>query len=84
MNDIVFYGIWAVVSIIIFVYYVKRKRSFVSSVVGMGTGMIALLIMHFFGSTIGYSPQLNLFNTMTALVLGVPGVIMMTVVNIFL
>ncbi|GHU54377.1 hypothetical protein FACS1894132_08920 [Clostridia bacterium] len=81
MNDIVFYGIWVIVGLIMLVYYAKRKRTLTSSIVGMGSGMVALLLLHYFGESINFTPELSLFNTMTALILGVPGVIMMIVVN---
>jgi hypothetical protein len=50
----------------------------------MGSGMAALLVLHYFGESINFAPELSLFNTMTALILGVPGVIMMLTINLFL
>lgn len=84
MSDILFYGIWILAGLIMLIYYTKRKNTFLSSVIGMGTGLLALLALHYFGSGIGYVPALSLFNTATALILGVPGVIMMLVINVFL
>jgi hypothetical protein len=84
MSDIVFYGIWVIVGIIMLVYYTKRKRTLMSSIIGMGSGMAALLILHYFGSGINFTPELSMFNTMTALILGVPGVVLMLVINLFL
>jgi hypothetical protein len=81
MTDIVFWGIWAVAGIAMLIYYTKRKHTFVSSICGMGLGMIGLVILHYFGDVVGYAPELSMFNTMTALILGVPGVILMLVVN---
>ncbi|MDR0918940.1 MAG: pro-sigmaK processing inhibitor BofA family protein [Oscillospiraceae bacterium] len=81
MNDFIFYGIWAVIGLIMLLYYAKRKKTFISSVLGMGSGMAALLVLHYFGESINFAPELSMFNTLTALILGVPGVIMMIIVN---
>lgn len=79
-----FYGIWVLSGLLMLIYYTRRKNTFLSSIIGMGTGLMALLALHYFGGSIGYAPSLSLFNTATALILGVPGVLMMLFVNIFL
>ncbi len=83
MDEIMFWAVWALVGIIMLVFYAKRKHSLKSTFFGMVTGVSALLLLHYFGGGLGYQPNLNLFNTMTALVLGVPGVIMMLIINKF-
>ncbi|NLK70732.1 MAG: hypothetical protein GX286_04755 [Clostridiales bacterium] len=84
MDNLIFWAAWALAGIIMLVFYAKRKKSLKSTLFGMLTGVSALLLLHYFGGGLGYQPSLNLFNTMTALVLGVPGVIMMLIINIFL
>lgn len=83
MNDIVFWAIWILVGILMLIFYAKRKKSLKSTLFGMVTGVSSLLLLHYFGEGLGYQPSLNLFNTMTALILGVPGVIMMLIINKF-
>lgn len=77
MNELIFKGIWAVLGIIMLRFYAKRKHTIISAAAGMISGSAALILLHFFGSSIGFAPQLNLFNTMVSLILGIPGVIMM-------
>lgn len=84
MNDIIFKGIWILTGIIMLRYYAKRKHTIKSAFFGMLSGGTALILMHYFGSHVGFSPSLNLFNTMVSLVLGIPGVILITAVNMFL
>lgn len=47
-------------------------------------GVAALFLLHYFGHWIGFSPEISLFNFMQAVVLGVPGVVLMTVVHFLL
>lgn len=84
MNDVIFKAIWVLLGIIMLRYYAKRKHTVKSAFFGMLSGGTVLVIMHYFGSHIGFSPPLNLFNTMISLVLGVPGVILISAVNLFL
>ncbi len=84
MNDIIFKGMWILAGIIMLRYYAKRKHTIKSVFFGMLSGGMVLMLMHYFGSHIGFSPPLNLFNTMISLVLGIPGVILITAVNMFL
>lgn len=84
MNDIIFKGIWILAGIIMLRYYAKRKHTIKSVFFGMLSGGTVLVLMHYFGNHIGFTPPLNLFNTMVSLVLGIPGVILITAVNMFL
>lgn len=84
MNDVIFKGIWVLLGIIMLRYYAKRKNTVKSAFFGMISGGIVLMLMHYYGNYIGFSPPLNLFNTMVSLVLGVPGVILIAAVNLFL
>lgn len=83
MNDFLFWAVWAAAGIVMIAFYAKRKHTVKSALSGMLSGAAALLLLHYFGDNIGYQPSLNLFNTMTALVLGVPGVIIMFIINRF-
>ena len=84
MNDVIFKGIWVLLGIIMLRYYAKRKHTVKSAFFGMLSGGTVLVIMHYFGSHIVFTPPLNLFNTMISLVLGVPGVILISAVNLLL
>lgn len=84
MNELLFKGIWVFVGLAILVYYGKRKHTVRSAVAGMLSGGISLLLLHYFGGSIGYAPPVNLFNTAVALILGIPGTAAIMAANLFL
>ncbi len=81
MQDVIFWGIWAVLGVLMLLYYLRRKRRFLSMLVGAGSGILALFVLHYGGSWIGFAPALNLLHLLQAAILGVPGVILMAVLH---
>ena len=71
MQEVIFWGIWAVLGLIMLLYYLRRKRR----------GLLALLVVHYGGSLVGISPVLNPLHLVQSAVLGVPGVILMVVLH---
>jgi hypothetical protein len=80
MQEVIFWGIWAVLGLIMLLYYLRRKRRVLSLLVGAGSGLLALLV-HYGGSLVGISPVLNPLHLVQSAVLGVPGVILMVVLH---
>lgn len=70
----IFWLIWIVCFLIMLFYYGKRKHPLLSAVFSMLCGVTALIVCHFFGHSIGFTPQINFFNTMLSLTLGVPSI----------
>ena len=83
-TDIIFASIWCVLGAIMLFYYSKRKHPVLYAMFGMASGGGALLLLHYYGDKIGIVPQLNIFNTMVSLVLGIPGVTMLALTEKFL
>lgn len=81
MNEIIFKGIWAVIILIMLIYYGKRKHTVKSAFMGMFSGGTVLLLLHYFGGEFGFSPPVNLFNTIVSVVLGIPGTALIMAVN---
>ena len=81
MQEVIFWGIWAVLGLIMLLYYLRRKRRVLSLLVGAGRGLLALLVVHYGGSLVGISPVLNPLHLVQSAVLGVPGVILMVVLH---
>ena len=81
MYNAVFWSIWAIIGIIMLIFYGRTKRPVKNAVVGMSLGGIGLVGVHFLGGYIGITLALNLFNTTISLLLGVPGVILLVVGN---
>ena len=81
MQEVIFWGIWAVLGVIMLLYYLRRKRRVLSLLVGAVSGLLALLVVHYGGSLVGISPVLNPLHLVQSAVLGVPGVILMVVLH---
>lgn len=81
MQEVIFWGIWAVLGLIMLLYYLRRKRRVLSLLVGAGSGLLSLLVVHYGGSLVGISPALNPLHLVQSAVLGVPGVILMVVLH---
>lgn len=59
----------------------EMQRRVLSLLVGAGSGLLALLVVHYGGSLVGISPVLNPLHLVQSAVLGVPGVILMVVLH---
>lgn len=77
-----FYVVCGVTAVIMFIYYIRRKRRLVSAFFGVFSGFAALLLVNRFGGYIGAELPLNLFNLCGSMVLGIPFVALMIIVNI--
>ncbi len=84
METLIFWGIWGLLGLVMFLYYVRRQHPIRSVLVGSGGGCLALLLVHYGGTFFGYVPALNLLHWLHAVILGVPGVIFMTVLHFVL
>ena len=81
MQEVIFWGIWAVLGLIMLLYYLRRKRRVLSLLVGAGSGLLALLGGHYGASLVGISPVRNPLHLVQSAVLAVPGVILMVVLH---
>jgi len=72
----IFWCVWIVCFIIMIIYYSKREKPILSAVSSMICGVCVLIACHFFGHSIGFTPQINPFNTMLSLTLGIPSIIL--------
>lgn len=77
-----FYVVCAVMAVIMFIYYIRRKKRIISAFFGVFSGFAALLLVNRFGGCIGAELPLNLFNLCGSMVLGIPFVAFMIIVNI--
>lgn len=77
-----FYVVCGVTAVIMFIYYIRRKRRLLSAFFGVFSGFAALLLVNRFGGYIGAELPLNLFNLCGSMVLGIPFVALMIIVNI--
>lgn len=77
-----FYVLCGVTMVIMFIYYIRRKRRLSSAFFGVFSGFVTLLLVNRFGGCIGAELPLNLFNLCGSMVLGIPFVALMIIVNI--
>lgn len=81
MEQVIFWMIWGILGGVMLVYYLRRKHTIRSLLAGSLSGFLALLLVHYGGVLIGYTPALNALHFVQSLVLGVPGVILMVVLH---
>ncbi|MCC8069776.1 MAG: pro-sigmaK processing inhibitor BofA family protein, partial [Ruminococcus sp.] len=72
----IFWLIWIVCFFIMLLYYGKRKHPILSAMLSMFCGVTTLIVCHLFGHSIGFTPQINFFNTMLSLTLGIPSIVL--------
>lgn len=83
-SDIIFTLIWCMAGVIMLVYYSRRKHPVLSALFGMITGGGSLMLINFYGEKIGIFTEMNFFNTMISLIMGIPGTIMIILTEQFL
>ncbi len=84
MEGFSFYALWAAVGVFMFIYYLRRAHTVRSILWGTLTGLVGLIMLHYFGGIISFSPELNLFNIAQAGILGIPGVVLMVIMHFVL
>ncbi|MBQ6039377.1 MAG: pro-sigmaK processing inhibitor BofA family protein [Oscillospiraceae bacterium] len=58
-------------------YARPRKHRLAAVLCGTGSGIAALLLLHRYGGTLGFEPALNILNLGVSAVAGVPGVLLL-------
>lgn len=84
LAELIFYGTAAVSAIVMLIYYMKSGKPVKNALLGMLSGTAALAAVHFFGGNIGLALPLNGLTAFAALVFGVPGVVVMCVIELLL
>ncbi len=79
MTDIIIRCALALSAVIMAIYYVKGGTPIRSAFKGMISGALALAAAAFFGGYIGAEISVNAFSAAAAIILGVPGVLIMLV-----
>lgn len=84
MEEFSFYVVWAALAGFMLVYYLRRQHRVRSMLWGTLTGLAGLILLHYSGRFTGFSPEFSLFNIMQSCLLGIPGVILMSVCHFVL
>lgn len=84
IGKLIFYAICIISAVIMLIYYLRSERPAHSAVLGMGSGAVFLLLLHFFGDYVGFSVPLNFFTGFVSLILGIPGVMILALLIRFI
>ncbi len=79
----IFYIILIAVFIIMAVHYLRAKNPAKTGLKGMISGVLSLFAVHFWGGYAGIYLPLNLFTSVISIVLGMPAVIIMSLIEKF-
>lgn len=78
----ILYIMFGVAIFVMLIYYIRRRRKFISAFFGVISGLAALFLLNKFGGGLGIDLPLNLFNICGSAVLGIPFVALLIIVNI--
>lgn len=78
----ILYIMYGVAILVMLIYYIRRRRKFLSAFFGVISGLAALFLLNKFGGMIGVEMPLNVFNLCGSAVLGIPFVALLIIVNI--
>lgn len=84
MKENCFIAIWFFFGVIMLRFYAKRNRTVFSAFVGMMSGGVSLVALHYLGAYLETTIPVNLFNTAVAIILGIPGTAVIAAVNLLL
>lgn len=70
--------------LVLLLFYIRQKKRIRTFLTGAVTGLSALTLLHFFGGYIGYTPTMCLFNITVSVILGIPGVALLYIAEMFL
>ncbi|MBR3970725.1 MAG: pro-sigmaK processing inhibitor BofA family protein, partial [Ruminococcus sp.] len=61
-TDNILYIMYGLAVLVMFIYYIRRRRKFLSAFFGVFSGLAALFLLNKFGGMIGVEMPLNVFN----------------------
>ena len=65
--------LWVFAGLCAVLFYLRRKNRVRTFLLGMFTGVTALMLFHFYGERLGFAPALSGTNLLIASVFGIPG-----------
>lgn len=65
--------LWGTGILILFLFYIRRQQPIRTFLLGSVTGLTVLFLLHFYGESIGFAPELCTTNLLTSSLLGIPG-----------
>lgn len=84
MEENCYWLLWGGAALCLAVFYIFRRKRVKTFLLGGSSGLAALLLLHFFGGTIGFAPTLCLTNLVISVLFGIPGVALLTISELLL
>lgn len=78
------FGLYAGAALLLLFFYIRRKKRIRTFLLGGTSGLASLILLHFYGGAIGFAPTLCWFNLAVSVLLGIPGVVMLYLAELFL
>ncbi len=75
--------LWGMAILILIIFYIRHTKKIRAFLLGSSTGLTALFLMHFYGEAIGFAPTLCLTNLLTCSILGIPGMILIILAQVY-
>ncbi len=70
-------------AVLLLIFYIRQKRRIRTFLLGGASGVSVLVLLHFFGNFIGFAPTLCLYNIVFSAILGIPGVALLYLGELF-
>ncbi|MBE6850611.1 MAG: hypothetical protein E7504_02570 [Ruminococcus sp.] len=72
------------VGLLLIIFYIRQRKRIRTFLLGSISGLSALILLHFYGGFIGFTPPLSVFNLVFSAILGIPGVVLLFLSELFL
>ncbi len=76
--------LYAGAAIALLVFYLRCRRRIRTFLLGSTSGLASLILLHCYGGAVGFAPTLCWFNLAVSVFLGVPGVVLLYIAELFL
>lgn len=75
--------LWGLGILCAVLFYMRHRKRIRAFLLGAVTGLTALVLLHFYGSAIGFTPTLCMTNLLLSGIFGVPGVALIAMGQLF-
>lgn len=82
IEDVILIIFCLLLTMVMFSYYIRSKKTIKNSIIGMGSGFIGLGVLYFIGPILNISVNINILTMFISIILGIPGVILIVILNI--
>ncbi len=70
-------------AVLLLLFYIRQRHRIRTFLLGSISGVSVLVLLHFYGGFIGFTPSLSAFNLIFSAILGIPGVVLLFLSELF-